>query len=100
MRSVYYQVISRNGGKSSDAAVSNRVVVGKALTPPYKTTFDTAADFDIFTVVNANQDDSTWMYHGRHQTARIKNNPIGGDADDWLITPPLSMQKDNTYTLT
>ena len=100
MRSVYYQVISRNGGKSSDAAVSNRVVVGKALTPPYKTTFDTAADFDIFTVVNANQDDSTWMYHGRHQTARIKNNPIGGDADDWLIMPPLSMQKDKTYTLT
>lgn len=100
MRSVYYQVKAFNGDKGSDIALSNRIVVGKALTPPYRTTFDTAADFDIFTVVNANQDDSTWMYHGRHQTARIKNNPIGGDADDWLVTPPLNMQKDKTYTLT
>ena len=54
-----------------------------------------------FTVINCNNDKGTWSYYkDRDGSAMARYNYNSANAgDDWLITPPLKVEKGKTYTV-
>lgn len=107
LRSYYYVVTPVNGGKyTGESTSSNKTVVGVSLNPPYSEYFTTDAGFDIFTVIDANEDGAKWQrYHQVYQYsgtvadyARMdadRNNPD----DDWLLLPPMNLRRGAVYEL-
>ncbi len=105
LKSYYYQVTPVNGSLVGDSAESNHVVLGDALGIPYSENFYNKNNFDLFTVVDVNGDGATWKYKATNyqysdnqQYASIVASKTSAD-DDWLLTPPLKMEKRYRYTL-
>ena len=113
LKSYYYEVVVQNGTQLSDTARSNNIVVGQALVPPFFEDFTTQQGFDRFTVVDANTDGvkpqysdwrNTWVrfhkvytYSGTVSDHAMINNY--NQADDYLLTPPLQLEKGGSYEL-
>ena len=90
----YYEVSAVCNGKVSEPVKSNSIKIGGYTKYPYKETFDTKDAFDNFTVIDANNDGSTWTYSDGYAiyTYNQKNA-----ADDWLITPAMALRSDRYY---
>ncbi len=71
----------------SEEGESNPVSVGVASTP-FKSSFDTADEFNLFTVVDADGDMRTWQYYSGEITANVGEDAA---ADDWIFTPPINL---------
>lgn len=113
LKSYYYEVVVQNGAQLSDIARSNNIVVGQALVPPFDEDFTTQQGFDRFTVIDANNDGekpkysdwrNTWVrfhkvytYSGTVSDHAMINNY--NQADDYLLTPPLQLEKGGSYEL-
>lgn len=99
---VYFTVAATNKGVvTGEAAPSNKAVIGNPLAVPYTQRFNSGSSFDLFTVVNANNDSKTWEwgknYSGDGRAEYFYNREL--DADDWLITPPVYLFADAEYEL-
>ncbi len=98
-----YGVIATNGHKSSEEAKSGSAVYGDPITPPYSEDFTDENSLDVFTILDSNNDGKTWSwYAGGYSDA----NPAAkytyssaNDGDDWLITPPLKLEKGKIYAV-
>lgn len=107
LKSYYYEITPVNSGKyTGESTASNKVVVGSALTPPFTENFTTDAGFDAFTVIDANNDGTTWKrYHQVYEYSGTVANYARIDAhrenadDDWLIVPPMNLRKGAVYQL-
>lgn len=86
-------------GKKSECAVLNQVI-GKGLKLPVAYT-PTREESQIFTAINANNDERTWVYNTRKislddMTSDIKDQGMSmilgyyNDADDWLVFPAIN----------
>lgn len=93
-----YKVVPYNGKMEGEAATTETVTVGGAKTVPYDETFDQPNSFELFTVIDANSDDKTWYYDEAEKAACYRYHVID-DADDWLLTPQLSMKKGTAYVV-
>ena len=61
MERYYYIVTPFNGdGKRGESAMSNDILTGTAFQPPYFDDFSNTSTLDLWTVVNANNDASSW----------------------------------------
>ena len=106
LKSYYYDVVAVNGTHVGDTASSNKAVVGQALVPPFDENFKTQQGFDRFTVVDANNDGKTWNRFHKVYTysgttvdyAQMTAHSTNAD-DDYLLTPPLQMEKGGRYAL-
>lgn len=98
MKSYYYTITATSHGNTSAAASSASASVGKAIEPDYLETFDTQSDFDVYTVIDNNNDGSTWSWNEYNQSAAYKYSSENA-ADDWLITPPIHVKAGWSYTL-
>ena len=98
LKAYNYEVVPVNGTVSGHGTKSGSVVAGKALDTPYRCNFDTQNDFDIFTVIDANNDGETWGYSASDGSAIVAgSNKQSGD--DWLLTPPLNLKADHIYSI-
>lgn len=98
----YYSVQAMNHAVAGETAQSNKAVVGPALDVPYTNNFNTAASFDLLTVLDNNHDGVTWKWE--------KSFSGGGRAtyygtaerngDEWLLSPPLNLKRGATYSIT
>ena len=89
----YYTVTATSEGVSSDAGQSNSIGLGQ-MVPPYSETFPNAAALSTFTIIDGNNDGKVWTYNlGK---ARIRENATL-NMNDWLITPPIRLEKDKIY---
>lgn len=96
MHLYYYRVFAVNHGHESAFAESNHILCGNAFTVPYKQEFaDPVTLSDYFTVVDNDGDGNTWRqgYTTEVRLDYMKN----ADADDWLISPSVSMEAGNKY---
>lgn len=96
-----YGVTATNAGHASAEALTARKVFGAAIEPPYEEAFDTEQSLDLFTIIDANDDGSTWEYNensdGNAVTYRYSRT---NDGDDWLITPALRVKAETIYRVT
>ena len=92
--SYYYSIQAFNTDGEGGKATSNKVGVGNPFTVPYSCTFETDADFNKWTVIDANQDKVTWIHYMK--TAQY-NYSSTNSGDDWLISPPVTLEKGKAY---
>lgn len=90
----YYEVVAVNGTQTGKAGKSNSAVCGDGLHTPWTNDFTMPADFSLFTVIDANNDNCSWEYaYGKVRYYADENN----DADDWLVSPAVHLQADREY---
>ena len=94
--SYVYTVVAMFDGKASVSVASNKVVAGGAKELPYSESFDTESTLDLFTILSANGDNSTWKYESSKKMVQYWG---GSDADEWLITPKLNLVAGKNYKL-
>ncbi len=94
-----YGVVAVNGDQRSNEVTSGKVVAGPAVQPPYDNDFADESSLDLMTIIDANDDYSTWGYHTERQCAAYVYN-LDNQADDWLITPAIKMEAGKEYTVT
>ncbi len=93
--SYYYTVVAHAANLTSGTATSNSITTG-SVTPPYTSEFKKATGLDGFTILNVNNDDKVWTL--KNSAAYLRYSSYL-DSDDWLITPPMRLQKGKTYRL-
>ena len=111
MERYYYIVTPFNAdGKQGEEAVSNAILTGSAFMPPYFDDFSDASTRDLWTIVNANNDESqwgsvyTWQFNDYNQCWGIYTGPynMGDDqegADDYLFSPGIAIEQGISYAL-
>lgn len=97
MRNYYYVVTAVNHGHESAKAESNRILCGDSFTVPYRQEFaDPVVLADYFTVVDNDGDGNSWR-QGYSTEIRLDYIRNGVDADDWLISPAITMEEGKKY---
>lgn len=92
--SYYYTVVASFNGMKSAEAKTNSVTIGK-IVPPYNEPFDTQESAQGYTVIDANSDGRTWEWQkGGYMRVRYDSR---NKTDDWLVTPPVKMEKGLLY---
>ena len=83
------------------AALSNNAVIGPALDVPYTNYFNSAASFNLMTVLDNNHDGVVWKWEsswsGGGRASFYNSKTV--DADDWLLTPPINLKRGATYKI-
>lgn len=97
----YYTVQAVSGQRKSEPAKSNSVSYGNVLEPPFQEGFDSEDALTKFTILDENNDGSTWSFceddgSGQSSLQMVYSNV---DHDDWLITPPLSLKAGVLYNI-
>lgn len=67
-------------------------------TLPYSQAFDNEAGFKTFTVIDGNNDGTTWAYDDWNYQAACNRNSSAG-SDDWLVSPVFHLTKGTQYEL-
>ncbi len=96
MASYQYQVAARNGDTIGSPATSNAITVGSAIEPDWTCLFDKQADFNLFTVLDVNNDKRTWGWNADGSVTSNYSMKTGND--DWLITPAIHLDNKYLYT--
>lgn len=105
VRQYYYTVAAYIGENISAAGQSNKIVLGY-FTPTWTETFSSEESLDNFTIINNSGyfftdegDTSGWGWNNYWRCAGAFYHPYAS-LDDWLITPPMMMEKGKTYRMT
>lgn len=94
-----FTVTAIAGDNRSESTTLSDIVAGTAFNVPYKCTFATQDEFALYTVINANEDRSTWKYMDYYKSAQYNKTYGDGDGNDYLISPRISFEKDKVYAL-
>ncbi len=94
---VYYIVTATDGKYTSDAAQSNQVVMGDAISVPFSYDFRNKPGMGLFTTIDNNGDGASWMFRDKYGILCMYSQQ---KADDYLITPPLKLSKGRKYKIT
>lgn len=85
-----YNIQSSISGIAGGSVNSNPLYIGNSLSLPYQCLTD--QQWSLWTVINVNEDNRTWVHYDNgdgvivHYTYSIEE-----DADDWLISPPITL---------
>ena len=94
-----YAVIAYNaagaGKKSAEVSIT---IIGVASVP-YTADLTNQDTFDLFTVIDNNSDGYTWKWYNTSKGARYSYSEED-DADDYLITLPISLEAGKNYKVT
>lgn len=90
-----YGVEANNGTQISALSISDGTALGNAIEPPYFADLTNEDVFNLFSVINANNDGSTFTYYSE---ARYRYDTTNS-ADDWLISPPIHLQAGKAYNV-
>ena len=93
-----YTVTPVYDGKTGESALSNTVLTGEYSQTPYSEDLTDPFRTLVFTTVDANQDECTWLYDWDEKAMKCEW-AIQPSSDDWLIFPPIMFQADKTYVV-
>lgn len=91
----YYIVTPISADGEGTPAESNGVVAG-SCSLPFLTSFDTQADFDMWTVVDVASQGKVWNYDEDNNRLRHPWG-LGHAIDDYIVSPGFRMNGANTY---
>lgn len=95
----WYVVTPLYNGYEAQSAESNKVGVG-VVELPFANPVACEDDFSMFTVIDANGDDETWLFDEISASARIKYslaNNYTMPMNDWLVTPAMHLETGRVY---
>ncbi len=85
------------------AITSQAVKAGHPFEIPFVCVFDNQANADRWTVINANNDTGYFKYLGGNiemTKAMGLEQTVYDNSDDWIISPPISLEKGKQYKVT
>ena len=95
-----YQIQAITLDGAGPTATTDRLVMGPALTVPYRCNFATDDQFALWNVIDANNDEYTWKRETTLAAAYYSYNEDGETGgDDWLVSSPIHLEKDKIYRL-
>lgn len=97
----YYTVQAISGQSKSESVKSNSISFGDVLEPPYYQNFENANSMNTLTVLDENNDGTTWQFledDGSNQSA-VSISYAEVDHDDWLVLPALNLKAGVLYNL-
>lgn len=99
-----YEIYAVTSDGASDPFYTTPVLIGAAVEPPYLETFDSAQDFNTFTIIDPNgvghYEGDRWMWYGNDREAIYwLDYGTYNSADAWLITPTINLKADDVYRL-
>lgn len=92
-----YSVYAYTSKGESEPAVSEKIVFGEGYSIPFTCGFDSADDFDLWTVVDLNGN-SKWEYDKTKKYIYSKYDDKG-PADDWIFSPKFHAEAGKVYQL-
>ena len=98
----YYTVQAISGQRKSESVKSNSISFGDVLEPPYYQNFENANSMNTLTVLDENNDGTTWSFlenDGSNQPA-VQISYAEDNHDDWLILPGLNLKAGVLYNVT
>lgn len=95
---MYYVVTASCDGLTSAPARSESIALGN-IVPPYLNTFDSPEFLEGWVIEDANEDEVTWEFCD-WEDGDMRNSFSDFDADDWLITPAVKLEKGKAYFVT
>lgn len=102
LRNMWYLVTATNHTQRGATAKSNSNAVGSVAELPYDEDFtDQSVVANMFTIIDANNDGSTWMaghWNSGEDDVYYQYNADNA-ADDWLITPAIHLPGGHFYTV-
>lgn len=93
MTPFYYTVTAEYDGIKSEPGTSNQLILGSII-PPFISDFTTKG-LTGWTIIDGNIDGRTWEIDEEGGVSCKFNTELS--MDDWLITPPVMMQKGESY---
>lgn len=99
-----YGITAIAAAGKSEETLSTSMVIGPALELPVNFELAASSDMDLWTVVDADGNGHSWKwskgYGDNLSGAHVSYWYDKVIADDWMITPPMAMQKGKTYNMT
>ena len=95
---IQYAVEAINGSNTSGRTASEVVVAGGAYRVPFTASLSDESIFNLFTVIDANEDWTTWEYEFWPGYAKYSYDSDNA-ADDWLISPNVELKAGKKYIL-
>lgn len=92
-----YQAVAYNEKGAGDKSELVMVKVVTTLTVPYTADLTQQDTFGLFTVIDANGDESTWNWDDGYQTNY--NYSADNAADDYLVTLPIQLEAGKNYNV-
>lgn len=99
LSSYSYSVQAVNTTKKSALATTEGRVFGYALEVPFFDDLATAASARLYTVLDENNDQSTWEWSGAKGGVYQYHFNKENSGDDWLMSPPIHMKEGKTYNV-
>lgn len=96
LASYSYVVTAKANGMESEEVTSASVAMGAAKEIPFAEDFSSTLSFKTFMVADANGDGFTWGHDVGAEKVVYPGHNVG-NADDWLITPPLALESGMNY---
>jgi hypothetical protein len=96
----YYGVTAKFESNASEEGLSNKQVLGKYVALPYVEGFDSEDDMAMITVIDHNNDGTTWQFEKQYNNDIKYNANDKNDADDYFVLPPVKLNTNGLYRLT
>jgi len=98
-----YYIVAKNANGAGDTIATNYLVNGPARQVPFEADFNDADEALLWTVINQNNDETTYLWHYDVITQRYYYMYQASEymnANDWLISPPIEFQEGQEYKIT
>lgn len=101
----YYQITPRMEDYVGAFDYSNVDTVGCHLTVPFREDFEDVMRYILYTSVDANEDECYWTWttlpeEAEHAPCATYMWGLADKNNDWLISPPVYLEKNKQYTAT
>lgn len=93
-----YTVTPVYDGKTGESAMSETLLTGEFCEPPFREDFADPFRTLVFTMVDANNDECTWIYDWDVKALKCEW-PIQPTSDDWLISAPIKFEAGKAYNV-
>lgn len=97
----YYTVTASNAQGVGGTSESNSTMLGSSVELPYTMGFESGEQYDMWTIIDANEDGKTWERitdNGVNESCCMRYSyNFNSSADDWLISPKLTLEAGKSY---
>ncbi|MDR2086686.1 MAG: choice-of-anchor J domain-containing protein [Dysgonamonadaceae bacterium] len=93
-----YTVTAKNESGEGLPATSATVSLGSSVAIPWQETFATPETLPLWTIINANKDETSWIYNPYNGGGSMQCVSSGAQ-DDWLISPSVRLESGKKYRL-
>ena len=99
MRICYYTITPGIGENTGAPLITGFAITGDHLNVPVDENLTDWTRFPLFTTIDGNDDNATWIYS--LESGTVQYDWAWGDTnDDWFITPPIALESGKQYQVT